>query len=166
MSLLGCLNHQKISRNNIIRCWESRDLAFTQGLWTPWVSVLDLIKFVGVRYFYCLIEKEISSFSMEGSLNALSSHVWEFLCCCLALSFKRQQSLRQRHIKWRTGVSSNLFPVTQMKSWEQTGCWQGSAHVLEVPPSTSTHNCDLCKCHSPWMKGLCTLPRTQNTKAC
>ncbi len=53
-----------------------------------------------------------------------------------------------------------------MKSWEQLRCWQGSACVLEVPPSTSTHNRDLCKHHSPWMNGLCAPSRTQNTKAC
>lgn len=115
---------------------------------------------MSLRCFHCFT---------NDALALIQHWVWKSSassCCAVARCHLRSSSLKQRHVKWRTRVSYNLFPMTQMKSWEQPGCWQGSAHVLEVPPSTSTHNCDLCKHHSLWMNGLCTPSRLQNTNAC
>lgn len=120
-----------------------RVLSFSQGLF----SCLTLLRpsFNAVK-----AQTELSNATLFACFRA---------ACCNRASV-------QRHVEWKRGVSSNLFPMTQMKSWEQPGCWQASDHASQVPLPTSSYNCDLCKHQTSWMTGLCTLSRNQNTETC
>ena len=155
-----CLSHPTFSRNDKIRCRESEICPLFKDYKPPYAPIGDLMRYSGCEIFSFLNQEEMSRGPVKApsELWMHSAHV-HFLCRC-SVSFRGGRA-RQRHETWRTGVSCNLLLVTQMKSWEQPGCWQDAERVLGVPPSTSAHNWDLCKHHSSWSNGLCTLSKNR-----